>query len=162
MTHVNIDEQRMRLVGPTARLVEFLRELARTGRPLVRSVDRHPVVRWLFDLPPELTLATEAGPGETVLSIDPVASEPPPPPPEELEPWLSRADMQDSTLDAPELADAIPGDARDGPSAATGHGSAAGRCGRRPTACSRPAARGTRSWRGRAGSSNSRTTSTSW
>ncbi len=113
MTHVNIDEQRTRMVGPTARLVEFLRELARTGRPIVRSVDRHPVVRWLFDLPPELTLDTEAGPGETVLSIDPVVSEPPPPPPAELEPWLSRADMQDSTLDAPGLADAIPDDARD-------------------------------------------------
>ncbi|HKA82723.1 MAG TPA: AAA domain-containing protein [Acidimicrobiales bacterium] len=113
MTHMNIDEQRMRMVGPTARLVEFLRELARTGRPPVRSVDRHPVVRWLYDLPAELTLDTEAGPGETVLSIDPVASEPPPSPPAELEPWLSRADIQDSALDAPELPDAIPDDARD-------------------------------------------------
>src|SRR5262245_4048307 len=113
MTHMNIDEQRMRMVGPPARLVEVLRELARTGRPPARSVDRHPVVRWLYDLPAELTLDTEAGPGETVLSIDPVASEPPPSPPAELEPWLSRADIQDSALDAPELPDAIPDDARD-------------------------------------------------
>ena len=113
MTNVNIDDQRMQMVGPTARLVEFLRELARTGRPLVRSVDEHPVVRWLFDLPSELTVDAEAGPGETLLSIEPVASEPPPPPPTPIEPWLSRADIQDSTLDAPELSDTIPDDARD-------------------------------------------------
>ncbi|MGH9286757.1 MAG: AAA domain-containing protein [Acidimicrobiales bacterium] len=113
MTNVNIDDQRLQMVGPTARLVEFLRELARTGRPLVRSVDQHPVVRWLFDLPDELTLDVEAGPGETVLSIDPVVSEPPPPPPAPIEPWLNRADIQDSALDAPGLTDAIPDQTRD-------------------------------------------------
>jgi hypothetical protein len=113
MTNVNIDDQRLQMVGPIARLVEFLRELARTGRPLVRSVDQHPVVRWLFDLPDELTLDVEAGPGETVLSIDPVASEPPPPPPAPIEPWLNRADIQDSALDAPGLSDGIPDQSRD-------------------------------------------------
>jgi very-short-patch-repair endonuclease len=113
MTNVNIDDQRVQMVGPTARLVEFLRELARTGRPLARTVDQHPVVRWLFDLPSELTLDAEAGPGETVLSIDPVVSEPPPPAPAPIEPWLSRGDVEDSTLDAPPLSDALPHDARD-------------------------------------------------
>jgi very-short-patch-repair endonuclease len=113
MTNVNIDDQRLQMVGPTARLVEFLRELARTGRPLVRSVDQHPVVRWLFDLPDELTLDVEAGPGETVLSIDPVAWEPPPPPPAPIEPWLNRADIRDSALDAPGLSDGIPDQTRD-------------------------------------------------
>lgn len=113
MTNVNIDDQRLQMVGPTARLVEFLRELARTGRPLVRSVDQHPVVRWLFDLPDELTLDVEAGPGETVLSIDPVASEPPPAPPAPIEPWLNRADIRDSALDAPGLSDGIPDQSRD-------------------------------------------------
>jgi very-short-patch-repair endonuclease len=108
MTNVNIDGQQLRMVGPTARLVEFLRELARTGRPLVRSLDQHPVVRWLIDLPEELTLDVEAGPGETILSIDPVASEPPPAPPAPIEPWLDRTAIQDSALDAPGLSDTVP------------------------------------------------------
>ncbi|HYZ99156.1 MAG TPA: AAA domain-containing protein [Acidimicrobiales bacterium] len=112
MTNVNIDDQQLQMVGPTARLVEFLRELARTGRPLVRSIDQHPVVRWLFDLPDEVALDVEAAAGETILSIDPVASEPPPPAPPPLRRWLDRVALQDSALDAPALSDAIPDDAR--------------------------------------------------
>lgn len=111
-TEVSIDDPRARMVGPTARLVEFLRELARTGRPLVRDVDQHPVVRWLDDRPGEVALAVDAGPGETVLSVDPVMSEPPPPPPPLVDRWLSRADVHDSALDAPPLPDDIPDEAR--------------------------------------------------
>ena len=111
-TEVSIDDPRTQMIGPTARLVEFLRELARTGRPLVRDVDQHPVVRWLADRPAEVGLAVDAGPGETVLSVDPVMSEPPPPPPPLVDPWLGRADVHDSALDAPPLADGIPDAAR--------------------------------------------------
>jgi hypothetical protein len=60
--------------------VEFLRELARTGKQVVTEVDDYVVARWLADMPDEVTLLTEAGPGTTLFSVDPVPSEPPPSP----------------------------------------------------------------------------------
>lgn len=101
---MEIQELRRNMVGPTARLVDFLRELARVGRPRACDVDQHPVARWLAGLPPEITLNNEAGPGDTLFSIDPVVSEPPPAPPTTVAPWLDLDAVGDSATVRPELA----------------------------------------------------------
>jgi very-short-patch-repair endonuclease len=109
---VDIREQRRNMVASTARLVQFLRELARTGRPQVRDVESHQLVRWLVDLPHEVMPQTGAGPGEVLFSVHPVVSEPPPPLPAVLEPWVDASDAANSALERPPLADGIPDDRR--------------------------------------------------
>ncbi|MFW6010265.1 MAG: AAA domain-containing protein, partial [Actinomycetota bacterium] len=109
---MDIDEQRRNMVGVTARLVEFLRELARTGRPQVRDVEDHQMVRWLDDLPDPVRRDAEAGPGDTLLSIDPVSSEPAPEPPASVAPWVDRDDVEDSLLDRPRLPPDMPEEER--------------------------------------------------
>lgn len=107
---VDIEEQQRAMVGVTARLVEFLRELARTGRPQVRDIDHHQsqMVRWLVDLPDQVTLDVEAGPGETLISLHPVSSEPAPQPPAAVAPWVEKADIENSMLEQPRLSTDVP------------------------------------------------------
>lgn len=108
----SIEERRRELVGVTARLVEFLRDLARTGKAVVRDVSSYETHRWLAELPADVRLAVdlEAGPGELLFGIDPVVSEPAPPPPKEIEDWVG--EYEDSSLDRPELDAEMPIDLR--------------------------------------------------
>lgn len=111
---MDVDETRRAKVAQTARLVEFLRELARTGQPSVYEVDDHEVVRWLCELrTPEIDvdLNLEAGPGDVVFSMAPVVSEPPPPPPPSTSRWISRQELTDSSGACPELSDEMPDEA---------------------------------------------------
>ncbi|GAB7190841.1 hypothetical protein NUM3379_15480 [Kineococcus sp. NUM-3379] len=72
------------MVGQTARLVEFLRDLARAGREPVLDVGSHRHVLWLAGLPEGAALDTAAEAGELLASFAPVPAEPPPALPEVL------------------------------------------------------------------------------
>src|SRR5262249_27862134 len=61
------------------------------------------MVRWFADLPAECDCATEVGPGETILSLEAVVSEPAPTPPESVAPHLDPAHVDDSGRDGPDL-----------------------------------------------------------
>ncbi|MCL9797818.1 hypothetical protein, partial [Frankia sp. AgKG'84/4] len=62
------DEQaRAALADRCHRLVRFLQELAVGRGARVRTVDEHPLVLWLSDLPASAQLAEHAGPGEVLL-----------------------------------------------------------------------------------------------
>lgn len=94
---------RRRLAEPVSKLVEFLRDLASARFATVSDVDKHIGVYWLADLPPSTDLSVEAGPGDVLLSLDPMASEPPPRLPPELAGWVSPVEAGDSELSAPPL-----------------------------------------------------------
>lgn len=109
---VDLEQQRRALVGTTARLVEFLRDLARTGKSTVRDVAAYGGVRWLADVPVGIDIDTSAGSGDVLLSLDPVPSEPPPPPPATLARWINVDDVYDSSLEQPELDEEMPAELR--------------------------------------------------
>src|SRR5439155_2870325 len=82
------------LVGPTGRLVEFLRDLATARQPRQSDVRASEQVLWFADLPAQVTLFSEAGAGDLLFSVDPVPAEPPPAVPRGL-------DVDPDTLDDP-------------------------------------------------------------
>ncbi|GAA5038782.1 AAA domain-containing protein [Actinopolymorpha pittospori] len=92
-----------KLIDTTARLVDFLRELATARREQVRDVTRYEQVHWLADLPDQVVGNPEAAAGEVVLSFDSPISEPPPDLPERLQGWVDRHETSDAELDAPQL-----------------------------------------------------------
>jgi very-short-patch-repair endonuclease len=98
-----VEESRHDLVGTTARLVQFLRELVRTGHPTVKDLDKYDEHRWLEDLPSSLfeMLVFDAGPGEILFSALPVVSEPPPSLPDDLVGLVAIVD--NSAAEEPEL-----------------------------------------------------------
>jgi Cdc6-like AAA superfamily ATPase len=98
-----IEELRKSLVERTARLIEFLRDLASSRTNPVLDVDKHREVHWLADLPPQADLVRDAVAGESFLFFDPVNWEPPPAIPEGLSRHLVTEDVSDSILDAPAL-----------------------------------------------------------
>lgn len=91
------------LIDQTARLVEFLRELARTRQPRVIDVGKHERVQWLADLPPGVDVMSDAGPDEAILTMERVTAEPPPAVPPALRSYLDDDDVSDSSLTAPPL-----------------------------------------------------------
>lgn len=110
---MDVEEERRAAVGRTARLVEFLRELARTGQPTVTDVDDHVVVRWLSELGRpgvDVDLNIEAGPGDVVFSVNPVVSEPAPVPPPPIARWIDPAEVHDSSGACPGLPEDVPED----------------------------------------------------
>jgi very-short-patch-repair endonuclease len=99
----SIGDRRAALVSPTVRLVEFLRTLAQVRQQRVLDVNDYELVLWLADLPPEVRIHAESGPGEAIFSVDPVVSEPRPEPPDELIPHLDFDAIGDSSLEEPSL-----------------------------------------------------------
>ena len=91
------------MVGQTAKLVEFLRDLVLSREVPVLDVSEHSPVIWLSDLPTEVNLYVHASAGDTIFSLAPVATVPPPRIPAELEGWISPKSVSDSRLDAPLL-----------------------------------------------------------
>lgn len=103
---MELQERRKALVGPTARLVEFLRDLVRAGNAPIRNIAQYETFRWLEHLPPEAmgTIDIEAGPGDHLFGLDYLPAEPPPPVPDALKEWLSAAEVDDSAHPGPVLA----------------------------------------------------------
>jgi very-short-patch-repair endonuclease len=91
------------LVGRTARLVQFLRELARTRQSRQVDLASYQGVYWLDELPAECDVLTDAGRGDRLFAVEAVTSEPPPPLPRELRPHTRETDLTKSDLDAPPL-----------------------------------------------------------
>lgn len=91
------------LADRCSRLIRFLTDLARSQSKQVLDVNEYPLRLWIGQLPEHLTLDVEAGPGDLLLSVPAVAAEPPPDLPALLKGWVSLADRDDSSLDAPML-----------------------------------------------------------
>jgi len=92
-----------RLIDQTARLIEFLRDLARTRQPRVLDVAKHERALWLADLPAGVDVMAEAGPDEAILTMERVTAEPPPAVPSSLNAYLDEDEVADSSLAAPSL-----------------------------------------------------------
>ena len=95
--------ERQLLADRCSRLIRFLTDLARSQSKQVLDVNEYPLRLWLGQLPDQLRLDEDAGPGDLLLSVPAVAAEPPPDLPILLKRWVSLADRDDSTLDAPLL-----------------------------------------------------------
>ena len=93
-----VDEERRSRVDRTARLVEFLRDLARRRTPPVLDVEREPLVRWLGDLPAGVDVLSDGSPGEVLLRLEKLQGEPPPEVPLALLGWVRTDDVEDSDL----------------------------------------------------------------
>jgi very-short-patch-repair endonuclease len=91
------------LIDQSARLVEFLRQLATVRQSTVSDVAQYEMVCWLDDLPTSSDVLMEAGPGEVALSVDAVTSEPPPPVPASLRGQVQGEDLTNSDLEEPRL-----------------------------------------------------------
>ncbi|RKS76567.1 hypothetical protein BZB76_1923 [Actinomadura pelletieri DSM 43383] len=70
-----------------ARLLRYLRDLARARRRPSRDVSRHDHVYWLCELPGDVYVETDAGPGDVLFSV-PVIPLTPPAVLEEFDGWL--------------------------------------------------------------------------
>ncbi|MFI0353903.1 hypothetical protein [Actinomadura sp. 9N407] len=75
------------VTGAARRLLGGLRELARARHEPGRDVGAHDPVHWLADLPGEVYVETDAGPGDVIFSI-PVIPLSPPAVLEEFDGWL--------------------------------------------------------------------------
>ncbi|RFS86518.1 hypothetical protein D0T12_08060 [Actinomadura spongiicola] len=71
-----------------ARLLRYLRDLARARRRPSRDVSRHDHVHWLCELPGDVYVETDAGPGDVLFSV-PVIPLTPPAVLEEFDGWLA-------------------------------------------------------------------------
>ncbi|GAA1276644.1 hypothetical protein GCM10009677_33030 [Sphaerisporangium rubeum] len=98
-----------RLVGDTARLVEFLRDLAAGRRAPIRDLREHNEVLWLAELPENVQASRTAGLGEVVFSVEHEPSVLPPAAPGVLNGWLRRGEVADPEVDAPTLGEQGPG-----------------------------------------------------
>ena len=91
------------LVATTSSLVEFLRDVALARRRRILDVSEYDTVLWLDDLPAEVSVEVNAGPGEVLFSVPRLRPEAPPEPPAALTNWLDRDAMRDSSSDSPVL-----------------------------------------------------------
>ena len=91
------------LIATTSSLVEFLRDIALARRRRVTDVMQYDNVLWLDDLPAEVVINTEAGPGETLFAVPRIRAEAPPEPPAVLTNWLDRSALGDSNVPSPVL-----------------------------------------------------------
>src|SRR6185369_13010002 len=83
--------------------VEFLRDVALARRVRILDVDDHDTVLWLDELPTEVAVDVDAGPGETLFSVSRVRAEAPPEPPAVLTNWLDKEALRDSSAPSPVL-----------------------------------------------------------
>jgi very-short-patch-repair endonuclease len=91
------------LIATTSSLVEFLRDVALARRKRVVDVDGYDNTLWLSDLPPEVTVDHDAGPGDTLFSIPRLRPEQPPEPLAALTGWLDKDALLDSSQASPVL-----------------------------------------------------------
>jgi hypothetical protein len=91
------------LVATTSSLVEFLRDVALARRRRILDVSEYDTVLWLDDLPAEVSVEVNAGPGEVLFSVPRLRPEAPPEPPAALTNWIDREAMRDSSQDSPVL-----------------------------------------------------------
>src|SRR5262245_35912643 len=96
------------LIATTSGLVEFLRDVALARRRRITDVAEHETVLWLAELPAEVIVDTDAGPGEALFAVPRVRAEAPPQPPAALTNWLEPDQVRDSSLAAPALRPAGP------------------------------------------------------
>src|SRR5882672_7069166 len=91
------------LIATTSSLVEFLRDVALARRRRVLDVSEHETVLWLDELPTEVAVDVDAGPGETLFSIPRLRAEASPEPPAVLTNWLDKEAVRDSSASSPVL-----------------------------------------------------------
>ena len=91
------------LVATTSSLVEFLRDVALARRRRILDVSEYDTVLWLDDLPAEVSVEVNAGPGEVLFSVPRLRPEAPPEPLGALTNWIDRDAMLDSSADSPVL-----------------------------------------------------------
>jgi very-short-patch-repair endonuclease len=91
------------LIATTRSLVEFLRDIAQARRRRIVDVTEYDSVLWLDDLPGEVVINAEAGPGEVLFAVPRIRAEAPPEPPAALTNWLDRAAINDSSSPTPVL-----------------------------------------------------------
>ncbi|HVQ93945.1 MAG TPA: AAA domain-containing protein [Mycobacteriales bacterium] len=91
------------LLDRVTRLVDFLRSMVTSAEQRVLDVEGYPTALWLAQLPPSADLYPEAGPGDVLLSVLPVATELPPEPPPELTDRLDPEQSSDSAGEPPRL-----------------------------------------------------------
>ena len=56
-------------MATTSSLVEFLRDVALARQRRIRDVSEYETVLWLHDVPNEVTVDVDAGPGEAMMAI---------------------------------------------------------------------------------------------
>src|SRR6185503_1501702 len=85
------------VIGTTASLVEFLRDVALARRRRIVDVGEYETVLWLDDLPAEVNVDTSAGPGEPLFAVPRLRVEAPPEPPAVLTNWIDAEDLRNSS-----------------------------------------------------------------
>src|SRR3954462_6073690 len=78
------------LIATTSSLVEFLRDVALARRRRIVDVSDHENVLWLDDLPAEVAVDVNAGPGEVLFKVPRLRAEAAPEPPAVLTNWLDK------------------------------------------------------------------------
>lgn len=96
------------LIATTSGLVEFLRDVALARRRRITDVGEYETVLWLAELPAEVVVDPDAGPGEALFAVPRVRAEAPPEPPAALTNWLDRDRLRDSSGEPPALREAGP------------------------------------------------------
>jgi hypothetical protein len=91
------------LIATTSSLVEFLRDVALARRRRIVDVAEYDTVLWLSELPAEINVDVDAGPGERLFAVPRLRAEAPPEPPAALTNWLDREALRDSTAPSPVL-----------------------------------------------------------
>lgn len=91
------------LIATTSSLVEFLRDVALARRQRITDVNSYERVLWLDDLPAEVSVDVNAGPGDTLFAIPRLRAEAAPEPPAVLTNWLDKDALRDSTNPSPVL-----------------------------------------------------------
>jgi hypothetical protein len=75
-------------VAAAARLVGSVRGAVAARRGRVHDIEQHEQVHWLAELPGEVHVQADAGPGHVLFSMPPIALSPPAPLGEEFDSWL--------------------------------------------------------------------------
>ncbi|HEX6873233.1 MAG TPA: AAA domain-containing protein, partial [Micromonosporaceae bacterium] len=96
------------LIATTSSLIEFLRDVAMARRRRITDVSEYENVLWLHDLPAEVSVDVDAGPGETLFAIPRLRAEAPPEPPAALTNWLDKEALRDSSAPSPVLKESGP------------------------------------------------------
>ncbi|MDT5025910.1 MAG: hypothetical protein QOE61_2336, partial [Micromonosporaceae bacterium] len=91
------------LIATTSSLVEFLRDVALARRRRIVDVNEYETVLWVDDLPVEVSVDVNAGPGEPLFAIPRLRAESPPEPPAVLTNWLDKDALHDSSSLSPVL-----------------------------------------------------------
>ncbi len=91
------------LIATTSSLVEFLRDVALARRRRIVDVAEYDTVLWLADLPVEINVDIDAGPGEQLFAVPRLRAEAPPEPPAALTNWLDKSALHDSSAPSPVL-----------------------------------------------------------